>query len=141
MRLAIWSVGVNLVGNLILIPALGPFGMGHVGPPLATALASSVNVFMLYRTLRMRGHFEPDRQLKRRLPRLALAALLMGGAVWLLTPAVDPWLTGSLAERVTGLGALVGGGVLLYGIACFLTGAFALDDLKILLKRRARNAA
>ena len=33
------------------------------------------------------------------------------------------------------------GGVLLYGIACFLTGAFALDDLRTLLKRRARDAA
>jgi len=141
VRLAIWSVGVNIAGNLILIPALARFGMGHVGPPLATALASSVNVWMLYRTLRQRGHFEPDRQLKRRLPRLAIAALLMGGAVWLLTPAVNPWLTGTLAERAAGLGALVGGGILLYGIACFLTGAFALDDLRTLLNRRARDAA
>ena len=140
VRLAIWSVGVNLAGNLILIPTLAPFGMGHVGPPLATALASSVNVFMLYRTLRRRGHFEPDRQLKRRLPRLALAALIMGGAVWLLTPWINPWLTRSLGERIVGLGALVGGGVLLYGIACFLTGAFAMDDVAILLKRRARTS-
>ena len=37
----IQSVGVNLVGNLILIPVLGRFGYGHVGPPLATALAST----------------------------------------------------------------------------------------------------
>ena len=33
------------------------------------------------------------------------------------------------------------GGMTVYGLACFLTGAFALDDLKILLKRRARDAA
>jgi putative peptidoglycan lipid II flippase len=34
---------------------------------------------------------------------------------------------------------LVGGGVLIYGLACFVTGAFALDDLKLLLRRRARE--
>ncbi|MBV9882009.1 MAG: murein biosynthesis integral membrane protein MurJ [Sphingomonadaceae bacterium] len=141
VRLALISVGINLVGNLILIPSLAPFGMGHVGPPFATALASTINVWMLYRTLRRRGHLAPDRQLKRRLPRLAVAALIMGGAVWLLTPAIDPWLTRSLGERILGLAALVGGGVLLYGIACFLTGAFALDDVKLLLKRRSRDAA
>jgi len=140
VRLAIWSVGINLVGNLILIPSLAPFGMGHVGPPLATALASTINVWMLYRTLRKRGHFEADRQLRRRLPRLALAALIMGGVVWLLTPLIDPWLTRSLGERIAGLAALVGGGVAVYGLACFLTGAFGLDDLKTLLKRRARDA-
>ena len=140
VRLAIWSVGVNLVGNLILIPTLGRFGMGHVGPPLATALASTINVWMLYRTLRRRGHFEADRQLRRRLPRLALAALIMGGVVWLLTPYIDPWLTRSLGERAAGLAALVGGGIAVYGLACFLTGAFAIDDLKTLLKRRVRDA-
>ena len=51
MRLAIYSVGVNIAGNLILIPSLAPFGMGHVGPPLATAIASTINVCMLYRDL------------------------------------------------------------------------------------------
>jgi putative peptidoglycan lipid II flippase len=141
VRLAIYSVGINLAGNLILIPTLGRYGMGHVGPPLATALASTVNVFMLYRVLRQRGHFEADAQLKRRLPRLALAALIMGGAVYLLAPYADPWLTQSLIVRGAALGALVGGGMAIYALACFLTGAFALEDLKILLKRRARDAA
>src|SRR5437868_4823580 len=74
VRYAVQSVVVNLVGNLTLIPLLGRFGFGHVGPPLATAIASSVNVWMLYHTLRKRGHFEPDARLRRRVPRLALAS-------------------------------------------------------------------
>lgn len=139
VRLALFSVAVNLVGNLILIPTLGRFGMGHVGPPLATALASTINVVMLYWVLRKRGHFEADRQLKRRLPRLALAALIMGGVVFVLAPYADPWLTRSLIERGLALAVLVGGGAAVYGTACFLTGAFAIDDLKTLLKRRARE--
>ena len=139
VRYAIQSVGINLVGNIIFIPLFGRYGFGHVGPPLATAIASSVNVWMLYRTLRKRGHFEADARLRRRVPRLALASLLMGAALFWVAPAVDPYLTGPILHRGAGLIALVTSGVVVYAVACFLTGAFVFDDLK-LLTRRAREA-
>jgi putative peptidoglycan lipid II flippase len=139
VRYAIQSVGINLVGNIIFIPLFGRYGFGHVGPPLATAIASSVNVWMLYRTLRKRGHFEADARLRRRVPRLALASLLMGAALFWVAPAVDPYLTGTILHRGAGLIALVTSGVVVYAVACFLTGAFVFDDLK-LLTRRAREA-
>jgi putative peptidoglycan lipid II flippase len=140
VRYAVQSVGVNLAGNLILIPVLARFGYGHVGPPLATALSSTVNVWMLYATLSKRGYFVADAQLKRRIPRLALAAVLMGVAIFAFDRLLDPWLNGRIWERYTALAVLVGAGVAIYGAACFLTGAFVLDDLKLLLKRRAREA-
>jgi putative peptidoglycan lipid II flippase len=140
VRYAMISVAVNLAGNVILIPTLGRIGMGHVGPPLATALASCLNVFMLYRTLRRRGHFEADRQLRRRLPRLAVAALVMGGALLFLGPLADPWLTRGLWVRAAALSVLVGGGAAVYAVASFVTGAFAIDDLRTLLRRRKREA-
>jgi putative peptidoglycan lipid II flippase len=140
VRYAVQSVGVNLVGNLILIPVLGRYGYGHVGPPLATAVASSVNVWMLYHTLKKRGHFESDPQLRRRVPRLAIAALMMGVVLFWLAPAVDPYLTGSILRRGAGLVVLVGGGAAVYAVACFLTRAFVLDDVKLLLKRRTLEA-
>ncbi|NUR45225.1 MAG: murein biosynthesis integral membrane protein MurJ [Sphingomonas sp.] len=140
VRYAVQSVGVNLAGNLILIPILGRYGYGHVGPPLATALASSINVWMLYRTLSKRDHFHTDARLRRRAPRLAIASLVMGGTLFWVTPLIDPYLTGSLLERVGGLSALVGAGIAVYAVACFLTGAFRLDDVKLLMKRRANEA-
>ena len=140
VRYAVQSVGVNLVGNLILIPLLGRYGFGHVGPPLATALASTVNVWMLYRTLRKRGHFVVDAQLRRRVPRLAAASLIMGVALFFLAPAVNPYLSGSILRRGAGLFVLVGAGAAVYAIACFLTGAFVLNDVKLLINRRAREA-
>jgi putative peptidoglycan lipid II flippase len=140
VRYAVQSVGVNLVGNLILIPVLGRYGYGHVGPPLATAVASTVNVWMLYHTLKKRGHFESDPQLRRRVPRLAIAALMMGVVLFWLAPAVDPYLTGSILRRGAGLVVLVGGGAAVYAVACFLTRAFVLDDVKLLLKRRTLEA-
>jgi putative peptidoglycan lipid II flippase len=140
VRYAIQSVGVNLVLNLILIPVLGRYGYGHVGPPLATAVASTVNVWMLYHTLKKRGHFETDRQVRRRVPRLAAASLIMGAVLFFLAPLIDPYLTGSLVHRALGLFALVGVGGAVYAAACFLTGAFVTDDLKTLLRRRAKEA-
>jgi putative peptidoglycan lipid II flippase len=134
MRFAMISIAVNLVLNVALILPLK-----HVGPPLATALASTVNVWMLYRTLKKRGHFEPDARLKRRAPRLALAAILMGAALFWVGPMVDPYLTGSLVRRVGGLAALVSAGAVVYAIACLVTRAFVLEDIK-LLTRRAQKA-
>jgi putative peptidoglycan lipid II flippase len=49
-------------------------------------------------------------------------------------------LTGSIARRALGLFVLVGSGVAIYAIGCFLTGAFVLDDLKTLMRRRTRDA-
>jgi putative peptidoglycan lipid II flippase len=139
VRYAVQSVGVNLIGNIILIPLLGRYGYGHVGPPLATALASTINVWMLYHTLRKRGHFTVDAQLRRRVPRLAAAALIMGAVLFWLAPVADPYLTGSIAERAAALVTLVGAGAAVYAAACFLTRAFVLDDVKLLMKRRARE--
>jgi putative peptidoglycan lipid II flippase len=131
VRFATVAVAVNIAANLALIPLIG-----HVGPPLATALSATVNVWLLYRTLAGRGHFTADAQLKRRLPRLALAALLMGGVLWAGDRLLDPWLAGPAAWRYAALTLLVGSGCVLYAAACFVTGAFGLADLRGLLRRR-----
>ena len=130
MRFAMISIAVNLVLNLAFIMPLK-----HMGPPLATALASTVNVWMLYHTLKKRGHFEADRRLKRRVPRLALASILMGVALFFFAPLIDPYLTGSLVRRAGALLALCAAGGAVYAIACFATGGFVLDDLKLMMRR------
>ena len=131
VRYAMLSILINIIGNIALIPLLG-----HVGPPLATAMSSTVNVAMLYATLVKRGHFIADAQLRRRLPRLALAALVMGGALIAGESFLEPWLGGAMIQRYLALAVLVGAGIALYGIACFLTGAYRVFDLKALMRRR-----
>jgi putative peptidoglycan lipid II flippase len=134
MRYAMISIAINLVLNLALILPLK-----HMGPPLATALASTVNVWMLYHTLKKRDHFEADARLRRKVPRLAIAAILMGVALFFVAPMIQPYLTGSIFRRAAGLLALVSAGGAVYAIACFLTGGFVLDDLKLMM-RRSRQA-
>lgn len=132
VRYATISMVVNLVLNLILI-----WPLKHMGPPLATAIASTVNVAMLYHTLVRRGHFVVDARLRRRGWRLGLAALMMGAALWLGRDLLTPYLHGTWLVRGLALAVLVSAGCLVYGIATFVSGAFTRDDLTLLRRRRA----
>ncbi|MBU6268805.1 MAG: murein biosynthesis integral membrane protein MurJ [Sphingomonadales bacterium] len=134
VRYAMLSMLVNLVGNLVLIVPLQ-----HMGPPLATAIASTVNVAMLYRTLVARGHFTADARLRRRAPRLALAALLMGVVMGLTQSQLTPYIHGTWAVRGLALAVLVSAGGLVYGLATLALGAFSRADIALLLRRRART--
>jgi putative peptidoglycan lipid II flippase len=134
VRLAMLSIVVNIVGNLVLIPTVG-----IVGSALSTALSSTINVVMLYRTLHRRGHFTADAQLRRRIPRLAIAALLMGGTLYWLKDWFAPYTQGSLLVTLPALAVLVGAGVAIYAVACFATGAFRPADIRALLRRRSTH--
>jgi putative peptidoglycan lipid II flippase len=132
VRYAVISMVVNLALNVALI-----YPLRHMGPPLATAIASTVNVWLLYATLRKRGHFLPDARLKRRWWRLALAALAMGAVIWFLQPYLMPYVHGTWLVRIAAMAALVGAGALVYAVATFALGAFSRDDLQFLRRRRA----
>lgn len=134
VRYAMISMAVNLIGNLALIVPLQ-----HMGPPLATAIASSVNVAMLYWTLVKRGHFQADARLKRRAPRLALAAVAMGVVLWLGQDLLTPYLHGTWLVRGLALAGLVSAGGVVYGAATLVTGAFTRADLALLRRRRAAS--
>lgn len=131
VRYATIAVIVNIIGNFALIPVIA-----HVGPPLATAISALINLILLYAMLRRRGHFTADAQLKRRVPRLVLAALLMGAALFGVNVLIEPYTTGSLWVRIGGMLLLVGVGGAIYAVACFVTRAFTLGDLKAVARRR-----
>lgn len=131
VRFAIQSIGVNLALNLILIPTIA-----HMGPPLATAIASTANVAMLYVTLRRRGHFVPDARLKHRAPRLALAALAMGVVLWFGEGWLIPYVHAGWFGRILAMGVMVSAGAAVYGLATLLLGAFSRDDIELLLRRK-----
>ncbi|WP_133366132.1 murein biosynthesis integral membrane protein MurJ [Qipengyuania sediminis] len=124
------AVGVNLALNLALIVPLA-----HVGPPLATAIASTVNVALLYRTLRKRGDLVPDARLKRRAWRLVLAALAMGAVLWFTRELTESYVAGRWHDRALALAALVGAGALVYGTATLVLGAFTRADIRTFFRR------
>ncbi|TXC70070.1 murein biosynthesis integral membrane protein MurJ [Sphingomonas ginsenosidivorax] len=130
VRYATLSMVVNLGLNLALIKPLG-----HMGPPLATAIASTVNVALLYRTLVARGHFTADARLVRRTWRLLVAALIMGGVMFFLNDLFQPFVTGTSVERWGAMVVLVTTGGVVYAVATLLTGAFRLGDIATLVRR------
>jgi len=134
VRFATISMGANLALNLILILPLR-----HMGPPLATALSSTLNVALLYTTLTKRGHFTIDARLRRRATRLVFAALAMGAVLALTQGYLAPYTHGTWFVRLAAMAVLVGGGVCVYGVASIALGAFTREDLGLLRRRRASN--
>jgi putative peptidoglycan lipid II flippase len=131
VRYATIAIAINLVLNLAFIMPLK-----HIGPPLATAIASWVNVLLLYRRLRSDGHFVPDAQIRRRIWRLALAALAMGAILFMLEDLLTPYIGGTWTIRTAAMIVLVGSGCVVYGIAVLALGAVRMGDLRTLLRRR-----
>ncbi|MFM9828731.1 MAG: murein biosynthesis integral membrane protein MurJ [Sphingomonas sp.] len=132
VRFATIAIAVNFILNLAFIVPLK-----HMGPPLATALASIVNLALLYVTLRRRGHFLPDVRLRARVLRLGAAAILMGVVMYFLDDRFTPYTTAPGITRWMAMLVLVGTGGSVYGAACFLFRAYRPADLVALLRRRA----
>ena len=86
--------------------------------------------------LRARGHFTVDDRLRRALPRLVLAAALMGAGLWLGWHGAAGLMQGGWLARVTLLTVLLGASAFLYAVAVLATGAVRRADLLAQLRLR-----
>lgn len=123
----------GVVTNITFSLALFPF-FQFLAIPIATAVASWVQAALLGRRLWQLGHFEWDARLWRRLPRIFLASLLMGLALWLAHEPFRPFFTSSNERAILALGGLVLGGMVLYFALTFAFGVLP----KGLLRRFTR---
>jgi putative peptidoglycan lipid II flippase len=132
-RIALLEMLCNLGLNLFFV-----FGtrMGYVGLAVSGATCAWLNVGLLYWTLRKRGHFHADAQLRRRAVRLLLSTLAMAVPLAALAPIVDPHVGGGLFSRVIWLGMMMALAAATYFGSAFLFGAFSWGDLKAQLGRR-----
>ena len=138
VRVGMATLAVNLALNLALMRPLQ-----HVGPPLATSLASMVNAIILGTLLWRRGALQPDRRLLSRLARMGAASVLMGVALAVLSHAMFadlPHWHG--LRRLIGLGVLVVAGMAAYGTLLQIMGVADLRRLpgRIGQKLRRRSA-
>ncbi len=131
VRIAVASMLVNLVGNLVLIWPLGTSGIA-----VSTAVAAWVNAAALWWTLRQRGHFVVDARLRRSVPRLLAASAAMVGVLLLMNREVAPWLGGVVFERAAALALLIGAGGIAYFAGIALFRAVSLADVRAQLSRR-----
>jgi putative peptidoglycan lipid II flippase len=132
-----YAVVSMLVNAAIAIGLMGV--MGFVAAALATSAAAWIMVWQLWRGSRAMGQeARLDDQMRRRLWRIVLAALVMGVVLHGLHLVLAPWLvTGGV--RYLALLALVVGGSVAYFAFGQAIGAFQLSELRNSL-RRSRKA-
>ena len=124
-QVTVVSVAANIALGLALF-----WPLQHVGLALATSLAMWLNTSMLALGLRRRGFFSLDQRCKARLPRIALANLIMAVGLWLAQELLSGWFEADALSRIGGLVLLVGEGVALYGAAALLFGAVRIDEIR-----------
>lgn len=113
------SLAINVALNFVLVPRFGVPGLAYAG-----AIAAWCNCGLLYGVLAMRGFYHLTLLVMSRLARIALAAGLMGAALWYVLPYGTEWYSGSALERAGSVGALVA-----FGGTVFLVSALALGVL------------
>ncbi|MBN8929075.1 MAG: murein biosynthesis integral membrane protein MurJ [Rhodospirillales bacterium 69-11] len=131
VRIGMITLALNFVLNLALMVPLQ-----HIGPPLATSLAAMFNMGALAVMLIRRGFLVPDAALRRRLPRMLIAALAMAVTLWFTEDPLFEAIAGARGLRVVALAVLVGVGSGVYLLAAQLLGAIDLRDILALLRRR-----
>ena len=133
VKTAVVVLVVNIILNFVLIWGLG---LGIGGLAAAVALSSWLNCAILYVILHRRGHFRVERWLASRLARQLLAAAVMVVALLAIRSALADWFDGSLGQRLAGVTAIVGGGMIVYFPLVWLLGGTDKEELRSLLRRR-----
>ncbi len=131
MRVGLFAIALNLVLNILFMVPLR-----HIGPALATSLSAMTNVSILAVLLTRRRWFTADHRLRRRLPRMALAAAAMTAVLWLAEDTVFNPLSKLPAGHAVALGALILIGIAVYGFIAHLLGAVRVDEALAVLRRR-----
>jgi putative peptidoglycan lipid II flippase len=131
VRIAMAILAASVLSNFLLIPFLGIYALATT-----TAAGAWINFLLLYLLLHRRGHFLIDSLLASRLARQLLAALAMAAVIWLMRDPLDSLFMGSIGDRVLGVGALVGAGMIVYFALAWFTGGMSREDFQDLLKRK-----
>ncbi len=93
---------------------------------------------MMAAILSQRGHLPLDARFRRRLPRLLLAAITMGLALYAGVQFIPQLVEGTLVLRIAALAGLVLIGAILYFTLAQVLGGTDLRDVKRALTRRRR---
>ncbi|PYE84787.1 murein biosynthesis integral membrane protein MurJ [Pseudoroseicyclus aestuarii] len=127
---ALWAMVVNLAVALGLAPLIG-----WTAAALATTLAGWAMVWLLWRGSRAMGEAaQTDARFRRRLGRICLASVLMGGILWGAAWGLSGMLQAAGA-RYLALMLLIAVGMIAYFGIGHLLGAFRLAEFRRAVKR------
>ena len=124
VRIALISLAATQAMNLAFIGWIG-----HAGLALSIGLAACLNAAMLYRGLRQANIYQPQPGWLAFVTKLALALLVMAGALWFGMGSEGSWLQAGFMARALQLAWLVPLGAAAYFATLWLFG-FRLNDFK-----------
>ncbi len=120
---------VALVINAALAIGLAPV-VGYTSAAIGATLAGWGMLLCLWWGSRRFGAAAVvDQQLKKRAPRIVLASLVMGAALWAGAMVLGPWIA-MAGVRYLALAGLILGGMVVYALAGQILGAFSLAEMK-----------
>lgn len=109
--------------------------LGYLAAAIGTTTAGWVMLVLLWNGTRKMGDAAKlDERLRRVLPRVIIASILMGIVIWGLAWGMSDWFEAGKI-RYAALGILILAGVVSYGGLIFALGAMTRADLKRFLKR------
>ncbi|MBA4802376.1 MAG: murein biosynthesis integral membrane protein MurJ [Euryhalocaulis sp.] len=127
---------IAMVANVVIGAGLFFGGMDFVGLAIGTLASGWINTLLLLQRLVRDGLYAPDRRLFARLPRILIAAGLMGAALWFGGRALSPWLNQSIALDILLAVGLSAAGGIVYLVTALAVRATRTADLKGVFVRR-----
>jgi putative peptidoglycan lipid II flippase len=125
------SLLINVGLNLLLVPRLGIVGLA-----LGGSLAAWANAAMLYAVLHHRGHYHLTARVSGRIARIALAAALMGAALWVTLPLAGDAFIGAPLERILAVALTVALGLAVFFGSAWSMGVVNRDTIGQLRRRQ-----
>jgi len=114
VRFAVISMLVNMLLSVIVVLALRQTGVGHAALALATAIAATLNAFLLLMGLRKLGVYRAEAGWARLARQVGVATLAMAAVLYWPATQSELWLDGGLWFRVGALLATILAGIIVY---------------------------
>jgi len=122
---------INVIANFLLIPRFGVVGLA-----LGGAIGAWTNCALLYAILARKGWYHLTARVVWRIARIAIAAAVMGAALWHAMPYGTDWYAGTVLERVGAVITLVALGGTVFLIAAIMLGVLNRATVRQLMKRQ-----
>jgi len=126
MRVAVRSLYTKVILSLVFLWFLAldkdSFSYSHVGLALATAIGSLVNAVYLLWSLRHQKIYKPGKGWFADCVRVVLAAIVMGGLLYWLSPNMKQWLDWGVLSRIFYVLLFVGAGIVAFLVSAVVLG-------------------
>lgn len=127
---ACFAVAANILLNIVFFPFFSFYGV-----PYALAIASLVNVLILGIWLYKENLLKFDQRIKKTMAKVLLSSVCMGGVLLMCTHTFPEFTSLSWLSSVLYLVLLIFIGLLVYGVALYVTKALTLQEFKDMITR------